>query len=154
MLSAGCDNLIPMTNSTIKQKTGPCIDCGDDRPLTAGRCGWCYKDYRAGICQERAKAKGKSTHIPAKSAKQLERDIAYAKAAKEWKKTPRECQAKLPGCTRIATQIHHKEGRDGHRLLDQTTWLAVCHNCHNGPKGITEDSKGAIEKGLSLRRNT
>ncbi len=141
-------------NSTIKPKTGKCLDCGKGRHLCAGRCEWCYRDHRNKVNAEKAVRNGRSTHIPAKSAKQLERDIAYAKAAKEWKKTHRECQAKLPGCTHVATQIHHREGRDGHRLLDKSTWLAVCHNCHNGPNGITEDSKGAIEKGLSLRRNT
>lgn len=40
------------------------------------------------------------------------------------------CEAKLPGCSSIATECHHKRGR-GEYLLDSTTFLALCHLCHS-----------------------
>jgi hypothetical protein len=39
------------------------------------------------------------------------------------------CQAKLQGCTKDSTDIHHKEGR-GEEHNNLSTWLAVCRSCH------------------------
>jgi RNA polymerase subunit RPABC4/transcription elongation factor Spt4 len=58
------------------------------------------------------------------------------------------CQARLVGCTKDATDVHHKAGR-GENHLKISTWLAVCRNCHTW---ITENSKEAIELGLSDSR--
>lgn len=35
-----------------------------------------------------------------------------------------------PGCDRATTELHHRRGRRGLRLLDQTWWAASCafHN--------------------------
>lgn len=40
------------------------------------------------------------------------------------------CEAKLDECTKVATEIHHMKGR-GKYLLDDSTFLATCRNCHN-----------------------
>jgi hypothetical protein len=39
------------------------------------------------------------------------------------------CQAHLPNCTNIATDVHHKSGR-GINYLDVSTWMSVCRTCH------------------------
>ena len=39
------------------------------------------------------------------------------------------CEARLPGCTYIATDCHHSRGR-GKFMLDQTTYKALCDSCH------------------------
>jgi hypothetical protein len=40
------------------------------------------------------------------------------------------CQAKLVGCTKDATDVHHKSGRgENHNVI--STWLAVCRSCHS-----------------------
>ena len=39
------------------------------------------------------------------------------------------CQAKLPGCTVLSTDIHHMKGR-GKYTLDISTWLSTCRTCH------------------------
>jgi hypothetical protein len=52
-------------------------------------------------------------------------------------------------CGGESNQIHHKQGRIGDLLLDQTKWLAVCLPCHDR---ITEDSAWAIENGYSESR--
>ena len=45
----------------------------------------------------------------------------------------RQCEARLPGCTCKATEIHHKYAgskRQAH-YLDVHTWMAVCRSCHD-----------------------
>lgn len=58
------------------------------------------------------------------------------------------CEAKLPGCTTRATDIHHKRGR-GIYLLIIRFFLPVCRSCHDQ---IGIKSKEAMEKGLSESR--
>lgn len=41
------------------------------------------------------------------------------------------CEAKILGCTKQATEVHHKKGRVGKNYLDVHTFLALCHNCHS-----------------------
>lgn len=60
------------------------------------------------------------------------------------------CEAKLEGCTRVATDLHHSRGR-GIYFLDLKTFKAMCANCH----GIVERKpKMAKKKGLSKSRLT
>lgn len=40
------------------------------------------------------------------------------------------CKAKLQGCTRIATDVHHSEGR-GENHLKISTWIPLCRTCHS-----------------------
>jgi hypothetical protein len=40
------------------------------------------------------------------------------------------CQAKIPGCTALSSDVHHKIGRTGDNYLNMNTWLAVCRSCH------------------------
>ena len=41
------------------------------------------------------------------------------------------CQANLPSCTKVATEVHHKRGRVGDDYLNISTWLAACNSCHH-----------------------
>lgn len=60
------------------------------------------------------------------------------------------CQAHLPGiCTEYSTDVHHKEGRIGELLLDDTKWLALCRSCHEWVEHNPEEAK---EKGFSIKR--
>lgn len=75
----------------------------------------------------------------------------YNTVRKLWMVGRTKCQAQLPVCTVIASQVHHMEGRDTiERLLDTNKWMAVCPPCH---RWITDHSKEAIAMGLSMRRN-
>lgn len=134
----------------IKPKIGKCLDCRKERPLTAGRCQSCYWPYRRSLKAEKGGKQQKNSHIAKKSVSKLDREIEYAKIRKGWLPEHRECQAALPGCCKIATQVHHKAGRSGDLLLETDKWLACCHRCHTW---ITEHSAAAVELGLSLRRN-
>jgi hypothetical protein len=52
-------------------------------------------------------------------------------------------------CGGESNQIHHKQGRIGDLLLDQSKWIAVCLPCHDW---ITEHSDEAIKLGYSESR--
>lgn len=52
-------------------------------------------------------------------------------------------------CGGAATEVHHKAGRVGDLLLDDTKWAAMCHECH---VFATEHPAEAIERGWSLPR--
>lgn len=57
-----------------------------------------------------------------------------------------------PRCARCgarATEVHHRAGRDGFRLLHEPWWLPVCARCH---KDITEHPADALANGWSLPR--
>jgi AMMECR1 domain-containing protein len=75
----------------------------------------------------------------------------YSKKRTAFLALHRTCEAKLVGCTGASTEVHHKAGR-GKNHNRMSTWLAVCRSCH---EWITENSKEAIELGLSdLRSKT
>lgn len=40
------------------------------------------------------------------------------------------CKAKVQGCSRESTEIHHVRGRVGKLLNDKSNFMAVCRNCH------------------------
>ena len=45
--------------------------------------------------------------------------------------------------------VHHAKGR-GKYLLDTTTWLATCRDCHNW---VHDNPAEAMERGFMLRRS-
>ncbi len=135
---------------SIKPKIGNCSKCGKEAPLTAKLCSYCYWEGVRIKSAAKAKRNGNASILPIKSIKQLNRDIEYAKARKRFMAKHLVCEAKLKGCSQKATQVHHKQGRDGALLIDISKWLPVCHNCHSW---ITEHSAESIELGLSLKRN-
>jgi len=59
------------------------------------------------------------------------------------------CAAKILGCLREATEIHHMKGRENNLLNETQYWLPICRSCHTW---ITEHSKEAIERGWSISR--
>lgn len=59
-----------------------------------------------------------------------------------------KCEANLVGCTKTATDVHHKVGR-GENHNNISTWFAVCRSCH---KWIEENPVEAKELGFSESR--
>lgn len=60
------------------------------------------------------------------------------------------CEARLPGCTGLATQAHHRwlPGR----VNTPENGVAVCSSCHTGsPAAIHRDTTAARASGLLLR---
>ena len=120
-------------------KTGTCIDCNKENTLlTAGRCAgypYCYQKHRNEVSAQRKQERGITTETkPNKpinkiSDKQAKLNAAYTVLRKQFLKDNPYCKACLPGCTFIATEVHHKKGR-GEFMLDTSTWLPSCHNDH------------------------
>jgi hypothetical protein len=44
------------------------------------------------------------------------------------------------GCDQRATEIQHRRGRRGERLLDVTWWAAACHGCNQFGETNTGES--------------
>lgn len=84
--------------------------------------------------------------VSAKLAKELQ---VYNKARAEKLADDPNCEIKLLGCTIIATDVHHMEGR-GKNLCNKKKMKSACRHCHDI---ITEDSAMAIAEGHSSRRN-
>jgi len=91
------------------------------------------------------------TSIKKVSDKQKALLVEYAKLRKNFLKVHVNCEAQLIGCTKDATEVHHRAGR-GAFLLDVITWLSICRSCHNqihNAMGILD----ATDQGLRIRRN-
>jgi len=82
------------------------------------------------------------------SKKQQILNREYLKRKEEYLKDHPLCVARLEGCTRLATDIHHTTGR-GVNLLKVETWIGVCRNCHTI---IENNPLEAKEKQLSQSR--
>ena len=59
------------------------------------------------------------------------------------------CQARIHNCQLKSTDVHHMKGRYKEYVLDPSTWLSVCRNCHNWIEQNPEDS---YELGFSKKR--
>lgn len=147
---------------------GVCPDCPKgtkERILVNGRCSYHAANPvplkknempippAAATSPKKTGAKGgkKRKAVPRVSPKLRAQNAEYSVRVAAWKRKPENkfCKAMQKGCLVHATDNHHKRGR-GKYLLDETTWLPVCRNCHNW---ITEHSTEAITLGFSEKRN-
>ncbi len=65
-----------------------------------------------------------------RSSKQQKLEALYSILRVKYLQHHPYCEAHLPGCQINATDIHHKKGRTGDLMLDDTEFLAVCRMCH------------------------
>ena len=94
----------------------------------------------------------KAKPIPPRSQKRSKEERLYAAKRIIFIQEHPMCEAHISGiCTEYATEVHHKKGRIGDDLLDETHWLALCHMCH---EYIENNREFAMEKGFSIKRIT
>ena len=99
-----------------------------------------------------SKPTAKAKPIPPRSQKRSKEERLYAGKRVIFLQEHALCEAHLPGiCTKYSTECHHKRGRVGEDLLDETLWLALCHSCH---EYIENHRDFAMEKGFSIKRIT
>lgn len=137
-----------MANSTIKIKTGICVDCGPgskEQPLTAKRCKSHYWNYRASL--KPVKIKDIAKPIPKVSAKRKIENREYTIKRLQFLAQPENQKCPITG--KQTTDVHHKKGRVGTLLLDTRFWLAVSREGH---KQIEENPEWAKENNYSLNR--
>ena len=133
-------------------KTKVCAGCLKQRFIykshgTKKFCKLCWGKYLKGDAPSGISSKVKA--INKASSKKEKADYLYAIARKSYLENKPMCEAKLPGCSLNATDIHHKKGRVGDNFLDTTNFLAVCRSCH----GIIEEHvEMAKEEGFSKSR--
>lgn len=149
-------------NSTIKIKTGKCIDCPPEapyRPLIAKRCQIHYKTYRTQINADKSPKEVRPRKpLPKVSKKRAVENAKYTVKRLEFLGKPENRICPVTG--QETTDIHHKMGRIGFAdqwarinnitlLLDTRFWLAVSRDGH---RQIEENPSWAKEMGYSLNR--
>lgn len=125
----------------MKPKLKTCSGCEQERVIWKNHEGEKYcKSCWAGIKYQGVKPKPRSKIKP-KSKKQEKLDVVYSQLRRVFLEKNPNCQASLPGCTRKATEVHHKDGRQKNYLVIET-WCASCRNCHvyihNNPEEARE----------------
>ncbi|MDR4892241.1 MULTISPECIES: hypothetical protein [unclassified Chryseobacterium] len=149
-------------NSTIKIKTGKCLDCPPEapyRPLIAKRCQAHYKAHRNRVNSEKKPKELKIRKpLPKVSKKRAVENAKYTVNRLEFLGKPENRICPVTG--QETTDIHHKMGRVGFAdqwarinnvplLLDIRFWLAVSRDGHNK---IEMNPEWAKEMEYSLNR--
>lgn len=121
-----------------------CGLCKHPTPCVEGEslCKWHLSKMRS--------AKKQLSPAPKKSLKQAALDRIYNSEVAIFKKENPLCMAKLIGCTKVTTDVHHRSGR-GVNLMNQDTWLPSCRRCHHQ---IEMNPHFAKALGLSKNRLT
>lgn len=77
-----------------------------------------YKAGRVSVLKKASKKHGKIVR-------------EYLTVRKEYLRQHPLCTIELPGCTRLATQIHHSGKKFSEKLwLDTSLFVSCCDNCH------------------------
>lgn len=87
--------------------------------------------------------------ISKRSAKRESEEREYSKLRKQYLAIHEYCE--VEGCRCLATEIHHKGGRENDLLLNTDLFMSVCRDHH---REITDNSRWAIENGYSIKRNS
>lgn len=94
----------------------------------------------------------KAKSIAPRSQKRAIQEKEYSTKRKIFLQNNPMCQAHIQGiCVSLASECHHKRGRVGADLINETLFLALCHNCH---EYIERERSWAIEMGFSIKRIT
>lgn len=135
----------------IKAKKKVCGECGEESFIWANRGGrkLCKKCATTGVD---IKPTYKAKPIAPRSQKRAIQEREYSAKRKIFLNDNPMCQAHIQGiCTNTSTECHHKKGRLGSDLTDETLFLALCHACH---EYIERERTWAIEMGFSVKRIT
>lgn len=94
----------------------------------------------------------KKTPISIKKAtkKRIQQYAEYKKLRAKYLEANSICEIQSNGCTYMATELHHKGGRENDRLLDVDYYCATCHHCHSQS---TVNSAQSIKDGHSVSRH-
>jgi hypothetical protein len=87
---------------------------------------------------------------PKQTSKRHALNLEYGKKRKAFMALNPWCQVVLEDgkrCRRRSTDCHHRKGRAAF-FLDQNTWMAVCHQCHEDIH--TQKQKWARKQGYLL----
>ena len=79
------------------------------------------------------KEKKKKTRISPMSEKRTEQNKIYLIRRPLFLATNTDCKINSEDCTKKTKDVHHTySGKNRNKyFLDETTWIAICRNCHN-----------------------
>lgn len=92
----------------------------------------CVKEYcfqhkpRKPLNQKRQEPKPQNP-LKRVSDKRKKQEALYSIARKEFLTKNPNCEI----CGGPATDVHHRNGREGERLNDTEWWMALCRSCHS-----------------------
>jgi hypothetical protein len=120
----------------MKSKLKICDGCQKETVIWKNHEGFKYCKY-CWSCQKAINSdssqKPTDYKIPQVSSKRKKKDQEYLKLREKHLLVNNLCQVKVNGCSHNATDIHHTyagANRDAFYLV-QSTWKAVCRNCHD-----------------------
>lgn len=131
-----------------------CLHC--DRPIFSNKCCKVHSYLRTDDKYLSQKNKVKKV-TPIKSSSKPIKKVSdklkinlsiYRPIRDKFLEENEECEAKLPGCTFFATEVHHPSGRLGKLLYDINNMKGLCHNCH-----VTCENFPNLAKSLGLSRD-
>lgn len=105
-----------------------------------------WRNYRKANAGKYALKKSKPKPV---SKKLSQMKTVYNHLRKDYLDEHPYCEARIPECTYMATDIHHMQGREGKALNDVSHFKAVCRSCHNW---IENNPAKAKELKLSVSR--
>lgn len=100
------------------------------------------------IAKQKAKNAAPKPAVKKVSEKRKEQNHEYNNLAKQFKLDNPTCAVRISGCTGSSEDVHHRKGRNKY-LLEVSTWISVCRNCHIYIENHPEEAK---EKGWSESR--
>ena len=113
----------------IKKKKKICAGCNTEQYIWKNHegskfCKQCWSTHESKNIKKPTIRK----EIPRVSAKRKKQDAEYLKLRIEFLNEHKMCQAKLPGCSNFATDVHHtKGGADrAEYYLNVDSFMAVC----------------------------
>lgn len=111
---------------------------------------WLWRRPVGGIAIANLLRPGKRSKVRKVSPKRAAEHREYVRVATAYLERRPYCEA-MVGHMRIvkSTEIHHKRGRVGKLLTDDTNFLGCCSDCH---KWIEENRLAAQERGFSFFR--
>jgi hypothetical protein len=128
----------------VKLKT--CDGCQKETVIWKNHEGFKYCKY-CWSCQKAINSdspqKPTDYKIPLVSSKRKKKDAEYSKLREKYLTENPLCMVKVNGCSHGATDVHHTyagANRDAFYLV-QSTWKAVCRNCHNYIHEHPEDAR-------------
>jgi len=120
----------------MKQKLKECDSCQKITVIWKNYEGFKYCKY----CWSCQNPKNKDNtqkptdyKIPLVSSKRKKKDAEYLKLRSKFLTDKPLCEVSVAGCMNGATDVHHTyagSNREAFYLV-QSTWKAVCRNCHN-----------------------
>ena len=118
----------------MKLKLKTCDGCEKETVICKNHEGYkyCKNCWSCHSSKDNTQKPTKSA-IPPVSSKRKKKDQEYLKLRERFLTQNHLCQLAVAGCTNGATDVHHTyagANRDAFYLV-QSTWLAVCRNCHD-----------------------